>query len=80
VAHQAAYDDELERVKQLAEERGSSGSNLYYTAPYRVSKRFARALITHTLEGRTSNRKAFRLLGSKKLSTFEELSQRIGVV
>jgi Zn-dependent peptidase ImmA (M78 family) len=74
-----AYDAELARVRERAESSKASGGSFYNTLPVRVSKRFARALITDTLEGRTSHRNAFRLLGSKKLSAFEELGARLGV-
>ncbi len=76
--YQAAYRAELARVLELAGER-SNGGSFYNTTPVRVSKRFARALISDTLEGRTSHRDAFRLLGSKKHAAFEELGHRLGV-
>jgi Zn-dependent peptidase ImmA (M78 family) len=73
-----AYNAELTRVMEFAR-RTSSGGNFYNTEPIRVSRTFARALVTDTAEGRTLHRDAFRLLGFKKFSTFEELSQRLGV-
>jgi Zn-dependent peptidase ImmA (M78 family)/transcriptional regulator with XRE-family HTH domain len=75
---QTAYPVELSRVLDLAARRGDGG-NFYNTQPVRISKKFARALISDTTEGRTLYRDAFRLIGSKKLSTFEELGQRLGV-
>jgi Zn-dependent peptidase ImmA (M78 family) len=77
-SYRESYDAELARVIGLAGERTSGGS-FYNTTPVRVSKRFARALISDTLEGRTSHRDAFRLLGSKKYSAFQELGHRLGV-
>ncbi len=76
-AYRGAYQDELARVLELAASRGTGG-NFYNTEPIRVSRTFARALVTDTNEGRTLHRDAFRLLGFKKFSTFEELSQRLG--
>ncbi len=76
--YREAYEAELVRVLEFAARTGSGG-NFYYTEPIRVSKTFARAIVTDTAEGRTLHRDAFRLLGFKKFSTFEELSHRLGV-
>lgn len=77
-AYQAAFPEELQRVLDLAAQKGSGG-NFYNTQPWRISKTFARALISDTNEGRTLYRDAFRLLGSKKVSAFDELGHRLGV-
>jgi Zn-dependent peptidase ImmA (M78 family) len=76
--YRLAYEAELARVLELAAS-GGSGGNFYNTEPIRVSRTFARALVTDTAEGRTLHRDAFRLLGFKKVSTFVELSHRLGV-
>lgn len=72
-----AYDSELERL--LAVPR-SSGGDFYLTQAARVGRRFARALVTSTLEGQTLYRDAFHLLGFSKLETFRELGRSVGVV
>ena len=71
------YSNELKRLLAITR---TSGGNYYLTQPARVSKRFARALIVSTLEGQTLHRDAFQLLGLKKMSTFRELGDRLGVV
>lgn len=72
------FPEERARIMALSADR-ASGGDFYNTTPVRVSKRFAKALIADTIEGRTSYRDAFRLLGSKKQAAFNELGQRLGV-
>lgn len=71
-----AYDNEVERLRAMS--AGSRG-NFYLTLGARASKRFARALVVSTLEGRSSFTEAFRLLGVKKMATFEELGRNLGL-
>ena len=72
----AAYDEELARLRSLPQ---GSGGNFYLTLGARVSKRFARALVVSTLEGRTPFTESFRMLGLKKMATFNELGRSLGV-
>ena len=71
-----AYHEELERLGNLP---SGSGGNFYLTQAARVSKRFARALVTSTLEGQTLHRDAFRMLGFSRLETFKDLGRSLGV-
>lgn len=71
-----AYEEELTRLRALAK---SSGGDFYLTLGARASKRFARALVVSTLEGQSSFTEAFRLLGLRKMATFRDLGQSLGV-
>ena len=74
------YDDERERVIGiLAAKRGETGGgNYYYTQPIRLSRQFAQAVVASTFEGSTTFRDAYRLLGTRKHSTFEQLAAELG--
>jgi len=72
------YAEELERVMRILAATGSGG-NFYTTQPLRVSQRFARAIISDTLAGRTLHRDAYRLLGTRKHETFLQLGEQVGV-
>jgi Zn-dependent peptidase ImmA (M78 family) len=76
-AFQAAYQAELERIPRNA---GSSGGDFYRTQISRVGRRFAAALVSHTLEGHTLYKDAFRLLGISRERTFTELGQQLRVI
>lgn len=75
----AAYDEEVARLN-LSERSGAVGGNFYNTTAARVGKRFARAIIGSALEGRASFSEALHLLGFKKMSTFKDLGQTVGIV
>jgi Zn-dependent peptidase ImmA (M78 family)/transcriptional regulator with XRE-family HTH domain len=71
-----AYEAEIQRLRATPT---GSGGDFYLTLSARVSKRFARALVVSTLEGRSSFTEAFRLLGFKKMATFRDLGHSLGV-
>lgn len=71
-----AYEEEIARLCALPK---GSGGDFYLTLGARASKTFARALVISTLEGRTPFTEAFRLLGFKKMATFREVGQSLGV-
>lgn len=70
------YHAEVARLRAIPR---AGGGNFYLTQAARVSKRFAAALVTSTLEGQTRYNDAFRMLGFSKLSTFKELGRSLGV-
>ena len=71
-----AYGEELERLSALDRK---PGGNFYLSQPYKLSARFSAALIVSTLEGQTLFRDAMRMLGMKKVSTFNKLRESLEV-
>lgn len=79
--YREAYAAERARVMTAIEARsGNGGGDFYNTLRSRVSSRFAHALVVSTLEGQTLYRDAFDMLGLKKVSTFENLARKLGVM
>ena len=74
--YRAAYEAELDRVRERA---AAGGGDFYLTLGARVSKRFARAIVVSTLEGHSSFKDAFHLLGFRKLRTFNGLAESLGI-
>jgi Zn-dependent peptidase ImmA (M78 family) len=72
----AAYQAECERLREIAV--GGDGGDFYRTLGARVGRRFEYALVASTLGGRTTFREAMRLLGCKRVMTFDSLAQRLG--
>jgi Zn-dependent peptidase ImmA (M78 family) len=72
-----AYQQELQRLLKTVK---GGGGNFYLTLGARVGKRFARALVISTMEGRSSFTEALRLLSFRKMSTFNELGHSLGVM
>ncbi len=77
--YRLAYGSELGRVMALIG-TGGDGGNFYNTQPARVSRLFARSVIASTLEGQTLYSDAFRMLGLRKLATFNQLGRRLEVL
>ena len=73
------YRDELARI-QAIDRGGTGGGNFYRTLGARTGKRFARAVLSSTLEGQTLFQDAFRMLGIRKTATFYEAAREMGVM
>ena len=72
--YRVAYNAEVARLHAVAK---GKGGDFYLTLGARASKRFARALVVSTLEGRSSCTEAFRLLGFEKMATFSDLGRSL---
>ena len=69
-----AYRDEIGRLNARP---AASGGSFHPTLSVRVGRRFGHALVTSTLEGRTSFSESLRLLGIRKMSTFREFAESL---
>lgn len=74
-----SYRDELARIRSL-DRGGTGGGDFYRTLGARTGKRFARAVLSSTLEGQTLFQDAFRMLGVRKTATFYEAARELGVM
>lgn len=72
------YREEQERIRSLARS-GAGGGDFYNSLGARTSKRFARAIVSSTLEGLTPFTEAFRMLGVRKTATFYQAARELGV-
>lgn len=75
------YEAERERVAGIlaARQGDRSGGNFYLAHPLRLSRTFARAVISSAHEGTTPYRDAYQLVGTKSHDTFENLADQLGV-
>jgi hypothetical protein len=70
---------EVERIRSLERSSGGGG-DFYKTLGARTGRRFARAVLSSTLEGQTLFQEAFRMLGMRKTSTFYDAARELGVL
>jgi Zn-dependent peptidase ImmA (M78 family) len=72
----AAYEAELERLAALPK---GKGGNFYLSTAARVGKRFARAMLVSTWEGRSPYTEAFRLLSLRNAEQLQKLGTSVGM-
>lgn len=72
----SAYQKEWERVRDLVP--SANGGDFYRTLGARVSRRFEHAIVSSALSGRTTLTEAMRLLGFRRLGTFDTLVRKLG--
>ena len=73
---QRMYREDVDRFRAIGAER-AGGGDFYRTQRTRSGRRFARALIASTLEGRTTYRDALRLLGMSKVGAFNAVARQL---
>ena len=67
-----------EEAERRRDKSAWGGGDFYATQKYRVSDRFAKAVIACAREGALSYREAHGLIDIKKTATFEKLAERLG--
>lgn len=78
---EAEWQSEMRRIQKLKDdESAKSGGNFRNTFPYRVSRTFAKALISSAAGGETLHREAARLLCFSSVSKMMETGRSMGVV
>lgn len=77
----ASYPAELRRVKDLGGQLGGGGRgpSPIRMAPIRASQTFTAALLTDTLEGRTTFREALGMLGFKEEKSLHRVASNLGI-
>lgn len=73
------YNAELARLKEYSTGSDTTGGGSFYSSQrFRVGERFARALITSTLEGETTYTEALQLLDFSRVETLHSYARRLG--
>ena len=72
------YRDLWSQEFDRARSNRGGGGDFYATLGSRVGRRFARAIVVSTLEGRATFTESFRLLGIRRAATFETLAKALG--
>lgn len=72
----AAWGQEIGRLRARTQ---GGGGDFYRSTLSRVSRRFASAVVESALEGQTLYRDAMRMLGVKKIETFNHIGRNAGV-
>jgi Zn-dependent peptidase ImmA (M78 family) len=74
---EALYQAQHESARTHTE---SSGGDFYRTQSSRLGKSFARAVVASTLEGQTTYKEAYQLLGIRKAATLDEFARQLGLM
>ena len=72
------YQSEVERFRP-AKKNGKKGPSPKIMLKVRNGRRFARAVLTSTLEGQTLFLEAFRLLGARNVEMLNQTARELGV-